>query len=376
MEFKGVPHLEGRIDELVRAGRFEAGQVKTRPVLPAAAAPPAAKMIAGSESLSPQWLLPYYRNAQRKTIGPVNCYVVRGLTVSGIGLVSAGGQLIVTPEVIPAYWMGKLTQDWAGEPTRLAALPVRRIKGRTIAFTGWGVDTYGHLLVEMLPRLLVAMKAMGGTLAETKLLLPAGTAAWFEAILRRVTGEPMPAIERYDPAREQVTLDKGILPGQCFMVEDGFHPGLNALMDEVRDRVIGAAGPVLAPRVFMTRALFSNPSTEARRCLNEVRIAEIAAREYGFAVIAPETLPWETQLRLLAGASIIAGEFGSAMHGSIFARPGTRVAVLGIENLTQSMLADLRGHAIAYLETEKRNALGNYAIDEWTFRRFMDAVTA
>jgi capsular polysaccharide biosynthesis protein len=372
MDLKGVPHLEGRIDDLVRTGQLDATEVKGRSVLTEAAVPPAAKLIPGTEGQNPPWIAGYHRGAPPQIAERVNCYVVRRLTISGIGYASIGGKQILTPEVIPDYWQRKLKEDWAGEPARLAALPIRRIKGRTVAFTGWGTDTYGHLLVEMLPRLLIARRALPG-LADTKLLLPSNAPAWFEAIIRRVLAEAMPGVERYDPHREQVLLDKGVLPSLALQ-PNGFHPGLNGLMDEVRDAVTCGPQPSLAPRVFMTRALFSNPSTAKRRCQNEVRLAEIAAREYGFAVIAPETLPWDTQVRLMAGAAIVAGEFGSAMHGTIFSPAGTRVAVLGIQNMTQSRIADLRGHQIAYLPTDRPNALGNYAVDEWAFRRFMDAV--
>jgi len=372
MDLKGVAHTEERIDALRRSGALNPEAVRETIVLPAAAMPRPARLIPGTEGGSPGWIGTHHRNQAERQAAAVNCYTVEGLVIGGIGYAFVQDRLILSPEIMPPYWHATLTDDRQEEPARVVALPLRRIAGRTVAFTGWGTDTYGHLLVEMLPRLLVAREALGG-FAGAKLLLPADSPAWFDDILRQALGGTLPAVERYDTLRERVVLEEGVLPGLPLQ-RDGFHPGLNPLMDRLRDALIGPQAASLAPRVFVSRALFFNPATMRRRCLNELRIAEIAATEYGFAVIAPETLPWATQMRLMAGAEIIAGEFGSALHGAIFARSGTRVAALGIGNLTQSQIADLRGQEIAYLATETPNALGRYAIDEWAFRRFMDAV--
>jgi O-antigen biosynthesis protein WbqL len=372
MDLKGFPHLEGRIDELVQAGQLDPAVVKQRKILPRAKPTGPAPLIAGTQAATESWLVQYHRDGAGRPSPGVSCYVVRNLKINGIGYAHIQDKLIVTPEVIPGYWLRKLHEDWATEPARLAALPVRRIAGQTLAFTGWGTDTYGHFLVEMLPRLLVARRCLGEAFAETKLLLPTTAPPWFETMVTTALGIA-PVFERFDPHREQVVLSRGILPALAFQ-DDGFNPALNPLIDAMRDAITGGPQPSLAPRLFITRALFFNPATAKRRCQNELALAEIAAREYAFAVVAPETFPWETQVRLMAGASIIAGEFGSALHGAILAPPGTRVAVLGFTNLTQSMIAALRGQQIGYLPTDRPNSLGLYAVDEWAFRRFMDAV--
>ena len=52
------------------------------------------------------------------------------------------------------------------------------------------------------------------------------------------------------------------------------------------------------------------------------------AAQSGFVVVHPETLPLADQLGLFAGAGCIVGEYGSGLHGSMFAAPGTLVCAL------------------------------------------------
>lgn len=373
MDLQGIPHLEGRIEDLLQAGQLSPEAIRTRRVLPTAKLPAPTRLLPGTEAYADSWVAMHHRGGGAATMPRVNCYTVRELGVSGIGQLHIDGKLILTPETVPPYWRRNMLKDGGKKLAHQSALRRRRIKGHTLVFSGWGLDTYGHFLVEMLPRLLIARQALGDALSRTKVLLPSNTPAWLEAMVARALRTPDPVFERYDPLTEQVVLSSGIIPALP-VNESGFHPGQNALFDDLRSAIIGSESKPLAPRLFITRALFNNPSTSNRRCLNEFALAEIAAREYGFAILAPETLPWETQIRLMAGASVIAGEFGSGLHGALFAPPETRVAVLGILNLKQSSIATLRGQRIAYMATPKPNKLGRYAVDEWAFRRFMDAV--
>ncbi len=84
-----------------------------------------------------------------------------------------------------------------------------------------------------------------------------------------------------------------------------------ALWARMRDRVAPGAPPVVE-RLYVSRRL--NPT---RRLVEEGEVEELFVR-HGFAVIHPERLDLNTQIRLFAGARLIAGCSGSNMFNIAF----------------------------------------------------------
>jgi capsular polysaccharide biosynthesis protein len=105
---------------------------------------------------------------------------------------------------------------------------------------------------------------------------------------------------------------------------------------------------LVVKRLFLTRSFFRNPAMVDIGFENEHAVAQMAAQDFGFCPIAPETLPWPDQIRLFAGARVIAGRFGSALHNTIFCHPGARVGVIRFGNLIQSSISALRCQQLAY----------------------------
>ncbi len=113
------------------------------------------------------------------------------------------------------------------------------------------------------------------------------------------------------------------------------------------------------PRVFLSRTAFNaqqrlrekrvRTSVERDRALDEVFAAA------GFTVVAPETLSIREQIRLAAGASVLAGSAGTALHLSAFAPAGLKVLELGddrsptVQVPHQLVLDSAREHPSAYV---------------------------
>ena len=103
-------------------------------------------------------------------------------------------------------------------------------------------------------------------------------------------------------------------------------------------RMVAAAGGRLdldpdGPRVFLSRTAFNRTQRADGRPTRTDETHDLALeaafRGAGFAVVMPESLPVVEQIRLAAGASVLAGAAGSALHLSAFAPAGTRVLELG-----------------------------------------------
>jgi Glycosyltransferase 61 len=87
----------------------------------------------------------------------------------------------------------------------------------------------------------------------------------------------------------------------------------------------------LAPKVADRRRLYiSRAQAKVRRITNEFEVAEFFAG-YGFETVHPQLLAVEEQVRLFAGAEIVAGSHGSGNSGVIFSPPGTVVIELQAE---------------------------------------------
>lgn len=99
-------------------------------------------------------------------------------------------------------------------------------------------------------------------------------------------------------------------------------------MAAVRDAVPATGDP--ARRVFLSRRRVHEHDQAARRTRAEWDdLLEDEHRRRGFVVVHPEELDVREQVRLAAGAEVIAGSAGSALHLAVFARTGTTVLEVG-----------------------------------------------
>jgi hypothetical protein len=135
----------------------------------------------------------------------------------------------------------------------------------------------------------------------------------------------------------------------------------------------GRGGARGGRRIFLSRRAFVDSHTPARHFRQEEEFAAIASTEFGFEVVFPEQLPWPDQVALFMDAEAIVGEFGSGLHAAMFSRPGTRIVSIGFGNLTQSYIAALRGHELAYLRTDGPLS-AEFSADAEHFRRLMGEV--
>ena len=84
-------------------------------------------------------------------------------------------------------------------------------------------------------------------------------------------------------------------------------------------------------RVYLARRPWQH-----RKLTNAGAIEEAATRA-GYAIVYPEELSFREQLRLIRGATYLAGPEGSAFFLALFARPETRVTILNHPYVTSAM---------------------------------------
>jgi len=321
-------------------------------------------LLCTEEEFVDSWLVQHHATAKGVQCGSIDLYRIPNLVVAA-GNEFLNNSLIVDPKIMSGWYR----HFWADNPGRdlrkKLSLPERTIEEPCVVLFINGCHVYGHTLIEVLPQIHFLTKFLHSV---PKLLAETTTPSWFFDILKSGFGIDRKKFIFYDPAQENVLLKHAIVPSLTHMNTE-LHPANS----EVYDTLVRRAGPVaLDVRTIFLLREFSNSLRGGRRIIDEeLDLAKIAANEFGFSIICPETLPWRDQIRLFSQARIIVGLMSSATHNSVFSCAGSRVGCLGFPALIQSNIGALKKQRNAYVRIE-RIADKLYSLKLDLFRRFME----
>jgi hypothetical protein len=290
----------------------------------------------------------------------LHCYFAQGFTVSGNGLLWIGNELLILDDIMPEYWRDLLSgKSPQSTPETDVRLPVRTISGPCVSGLGWGGQIYGHVLLEILPKIIAAFEVMKNE-PRPRLLLRNDTPDWALSMLK-AAGIKKDDIERFDPTSERVKLEQGIFPANLGTT----HPYLEKVFSSIDPSF---KAPERYGIYYLSRASFRH----RRGCINEGALEAIAEKEFGAEIVRPEELPWLEQVRLFRSAKAVVGLTGSALHTALVSDGGLTVGSIGVINRVQSAIATLRGQRMAY---QVGFPLSNsYEVPEKQFREMMTAI--
>ncbi len=297
---------------------------------------------------------------------------LKDAVVSGASLVGSTTTLYRLGPAAPLYIDEQLSQDALsnGPPVgnrRLLRRTKRNISGLSVLLTHWNSGVYGHWLLEGMPKLLL-LRQVAAHLPCFRIVLPRALPEWVTRWIELVL--PDVVIERYDERKEYLRCETLLIPTAVMHPEHFFHPMLSSRIDELCQSL--AAPEVERRKLYVTRVAPSR----YRKLANQSQIEEIAAQE-GLTLFTPEQLPIAEQIRAFASADLVVGEFGSAMHGTLFSPPRTRVLCLNWINGMQSRVAQLKRQDVGYILPSDGVAVKyvpaaapvDYHIDAQAFRR-------
>ncbi len=253
----------------------------------------------------------------RQHLWAVGLYTAHDITIGAGPWLYHDGELLSAPEL---HIRPELVTETPLPPATPS--PGHKADGPHVLIVGHGYEIYGHWLAEILPKLGV-LHAAGLDLDSLRLLLPHDTPG-FALEMLRLLGFTEAQFVRFGGPFGSVTV--GELIASSFL-HNGvryaatLEPTVRLLRERVERRFGRLAQGEYPSRVCIARRGGNRPC--ANRDMFE---SECAAA--GFRIIAPETLPLLEQWRLFADAREIIGEYGSALHGAIFSRPGTIVCGL------------------------------------------------
>ncbi|MFE1601448.1 glycosyltransferase family 61 protein [Methylobacterium sp. ID0610] len=235
---------------------------------------------------------------------------------------------------------GERIAGGGGEPgPRPAPVPAPEA---TYLFVGALAPHYGHFIVDTLARLWPLLGWEGPLprlLAFTP--APAEGPGYVGAILGGLGVGAEGVACFYEPVR----IPRLVLPDPAFREQAFVHRVFGDLCRAVGQPFWG--GERLGRPVYLSKTRLSSGIS---RIANEDAIVAELDR-CGVEIVAPETLPFGDQVRLLSTRRIVMGSTGSAFHTSAFAAPGCRLLGLNwMERLHANfaLIDAVSGHAAKY----------------------------
>ena len=224
-----------------------------------------------------------------------------------------------------------------------------------MAQPGFGI--YGHWLIDVLPRLYFAS---GHTRWKDSALIAPAIPAWGAEMARAYGvdfGRHLAVKNRAVVRIKELSIFSCIKYG---VVLD--KPLANAVWDVLR--LAFARDDIDIPGVS-EKVYVSRSSMQTDRRFRNAQEIERYFRSEGWMVLYPEQLSLASQAAIFAQASVIAGDDGSALHNSIYSKPGTKILCMNFErnNMFHASVANVLEHKLAYLDSDA--VQGNDGVREW-----------
>jgi capsular polysaccharide biosynthesis protein len=324
------------VNNPARLGRSGAHE---RLALFAPAVPPPQLPMLGEQSMPADFVAEHYYYPRPPAVAS---YAVGGGVLWSTGLVTLGNQFVALPDCLPGYFHEHLRPGAPPmHPIYAGALGRTDVKTialeRPVAVATHPNLAYGHILLEVLPRLwlLAVLRELG---ADIPLALSRTVPDIVKSFAQLFHSEDN--IVWYDGKNERLTAPSIVIPAMLHS-EYNFHPALNLMVRELVQRFPpDGTGPAL---IYLAQANYGEERLE-----NAADI-EDTMRNLGFAIIRASEVGPEQQIRLFAGAKVLVAEYGFALYGSLFSPPGTRIVSLNFSNHALSAIGRLRRHRLAYV---------------------------
>jgi len=284
----------------------------------------------------------------------LGCYVFNNISLAGRMHIGTNGKIICTKDLMPEYWrkmvIAGVVQDLPGK----LQYPCRELNEPAIIIGTIGYETFGHWILDILPRLWIFEQTFGKIKDSFKLVLPANTPEYGLDFIKWIFGVSPDQIEKFSPNAETLFLRVAYVP-TLIHTDYIFHSSFKTFLDELVAKSINEVGETLCPRVYVSRRKFETVSVSTKRCLINAIEIEKQLHNRGYEILYPEELPWPKKISQFAGARICVGEFGSGLHSMLFSRPGAAVVAFRWMNATQSGIAALRNHRNIFLMPENED---------------------
>ena len=259
------------------------------------------------------------------SIPPANIYKLNNIYLVGQGcLIDSHNQLFISDQI---HMQNQQLKSGGANPqlidtsllekqevTLTKELTVRNISGLCVPLSRPGEGVYGHWLVDILPRVAFIQSQ---TKEKIKFISTIHIPDYARTLMAHL-GVQDEDIITYKPMHEAVLMEHCYVPSYL-RIRDAFSP----LASKLNDRFLPHLAKQSNRKLFISRAGYNEAQSISN--INELHKLVLS---YGIEIIEPHKLPINEQIKLFSEASFIMGEYGSAMHNTMFSHRGTKVLVL------------------------------------------------
>jgi Glycosyltransferase 61 len=259
------------------------------------------------------------------SLGPVGCSFLRDLEVSGTGYLFHQGRFVrefVNLSDTALRWLGQPDVD--DNPLIRPRTSRLVIDEPVLMVFGPGCGTYGHWLLDFMPRIFIARQLLGPAFDDFVLPLPSDLPQWVSRMLQTFCGVDPGRFRYFSRHEDLLVCRRACLPSYAHSGTYSPHPLMRAFYEQFGN----PGAPRSKRRICISRRNQEAFAGDNGRIFEARETLERMAVACGFEIVQPETLSFPEQVELFRSASCILGEHGSGMHGAVFADPGTIVAVV------------------------------------------------
>ena len=311
--------------------------------------------------------------------GPLNVAVVRDALISAFeydrsttevrGAVYDGNGDLVPASMRLSGAHGDRVQ--AGDPEKKTAVGTEKTIPGAI-YMGHLMDHYGHFLMETVSTFWAIPYLQEQRLLFHPFLFGASTKPWMKPFFAS-NGISSNMIQVIDG---DLFVGHLLVPDRSYGVNTFLHVRQAEVYRAMKSMIAQAAVPGgVERRVFVSR---SRLSKNVRGVSNAAEFDQ-AMKLSGFAVIFPETMTIEEQVKVYASADILCGFAGSALHNCVFMESGSHLIELGDARTptfslrTQRLCSELASVRLSHIDYRSMPAPRDDEIDiEWTLSQIKD----
>ncbi len=290
-------------------------------------------------------------------------------------LVTNAGLVIKDSRFVACNYIGH-SVEWCRhrierDNVSLEKINTKKIKvQKAILMFGGGYDIYGHWLVDIIPKFYL-LHLLGIDYRNEKILTPIDLPPFGRSFLELLNIENDQLVF-YDPLHDFVAVDQLYVPTLLRggdRTSEIFSQSIHYFRSQIIDKLDSGTSE-FHKKIYVSR---KNSGRGSRSLTNSENIENIA-RELGFSIVYPEQLTIRQQIKLFSEAAVIIGEYGSALHNSIFSPEGAIVCALRGNQIhpafLQSGISEALKQKTCYIFGKTNDDPINYSfnIDESVFR--------
>ncbi len=256
----------------------------------------------------------------------------------------------IEKNIVPKFWrlkINNLIQN--GQEPKYFDLNERYLDKDVIFISiPYGMPIYGHVLIEVLPRLFLLKVLYPDILKNHKIVLSGILPNWFFDILYELFDIDKSNIIIYNEYKEVITVKKAYIPS-LLHTNYALHPIMNLFVTYVKDKF--KIKPIKGyEKIYISRKNLKKELGPPRDFINSDYIEDYFFKK-GYKIIYPQLLSFRQQVEIFSNSKMIVGPYGSGLHNTLFS--DTHINVISFQRHTsvQDHIARLRHQNLYHINS-------------------------